>query len=195
MKKSDITDLLSFHLGSIPSSFLVDRINLGSKILWVGWCSYSSTGIFTLLQEVASSGSISPMLRVTAKITTFDCWVSPLSQVSVWSWWCPTCPHHCQLQIPIYSHGHFLAFVSSSYVVPGSVIFYFHGVKEYKYGSKRAGSKRFWPGQNVGIESFEVPKSYCLLFSLLAGILNNNKLLITGLSTQFYILFFSLWCP
>jgi hypothetical protein len=47
-----------------PSSvpvFFVDRINLGLKVLWVGWCLYRSTGIPVWLQEVSFSGSILPM--------------------------------------------------------------------------------------------------------------------------------------
>jgi hypothetical protein len=32
-------------------TFLVDRINFGSKVLWVCWCSYSSTGVSAWLQE------------------------------------------------------------------------------------------------------------------------------------------------
>ena len=37
------------------------RINFGSKVLWMGKCACSSTGIPPWLQEVASSGSISPV--------------------------------------------------------------------------------------------------------------------------------------
>ena len=44
-------------------AFLVDRINFGLKVLWVGWCPYLSIGVPAWLQEVASLGSISPQLR------------------------------------------------------------------------------------------------------------------------------------
>ena len=40
-------------------AFPVDRINLRSKVLWVGWCIYSSTEGRAWLQDVASSVSIS----------------------------------------------------------------------------------------------------------------------------------------
>jgi hypothetical protein len=42
-------------------AFLVDRINFGLKVLWVGWSPFSFTGVPSWLQEVVSSGSISPM--------------------------------------------------------------------------------------------------------------------------------------
>jgi hypothetical protein len=49
----------SLSLCSIPvSAFLVDRINFGLKVLWVGWYIYSSIGVPAWLQEMASSGSI-----------------------------------------------------------------------------------------------------------------------------------------
>jgi hypothetical protein len=50
---------------SAPSpvpTLLVDRINTGFKVLWVGWSLYHSTGVPAWLQEVAYSGFISPML-------------------------------------------------------------------------------------------------------------------------------------
>ena len=50
-------------LSPVPA-FLVDSINFGLKVLWVGSCLYHSTGAPTWLQEVASSGSIYPMLGV-----------------------------------------------------------------------------------------------------------------------------------
>ena len=43
-------------------AFLIDRTNFGSKVLWMGWCPYLSTGGPAWLQEVASSGSISLLL-------------------------------------------------------------------------------------------------------------------------------------
>jgi hypothetical protein len=69
-------------------AFLVDRINFVLKVLWVGWCLYLSTMVPEWLKEVAFSGSIFPMLRVTDKVTPIDSWVPFLSQVSVSSWRC-----------------------------------------------------------------------------------------------------------
>jgi hypothetical protein len=46
---------------SIPE-LLIDRINFRLRVLWVGWCFYHFTGVPAWLQEVASSGSISPSL-------------------------------------------------------------------------------------------------------------------------------------
>jgi hypothetical protein len=52
----------SLSLCSIPGAvpaFLVERIHLGLKVLWVGWYLYNSTAVPAGLQEVvASSGSI-----------------------------------------------------------------------------------------------------------------------------------------
>jgi hypothetical protein len=45
----------------VVPAFLVDRINFGLKVLWVGWCLYCSTGIPAWLQEVAYLGLIPPM--------------------------------------------------------------------------------------------------------------------------------------
>jgi hypothetical protein len=53
---------LSFLLHAQVPEFLVDRINFMSKVLWVDWNTYHITGVPAWLQEVASSGSISPML-------------------------------------------------------------------------------------------------------------------------------------
>lgn len=47
-------------LSPVPA-FLIDRIHLGSKVLWVDSCLYFSTGVPAYLQEVTSSGSITPM--------------------------------------------------------------------------------------------------------------------------------------
>jgi hypothetical protein len=53
----------SLSLCSIPNPCTsVDRINLGSKDLWVGECPYCSPGVLVWLQEVASSDFISPIL-------------------------------------------------------------------------------------------------------------------------------------
>jgi hypothetical protein len=84
-------------LSPIPA-FLVNRVNLESKVLWVGWCPYHYIGVPAWLQEMTSSGSISPV-KVTPQLILFY----PLCQVSVMSWRCPL-PH--QLQIFIHSHGH-----------------------------------------------------------------------------------------
>ena len=73
-------------------TFLVDRINFGLNVLWVGWCPYQYFGIPAWLQEVASSGSISQMLWVTAKVTLISSWAPPSSQVFVMSWRCPQSP-------------------------------------------------------------------------------------------------------
>ena len=58
-------------------AFLVDRINFGLKVFWVGWCLYCFSRVPVSLQGVISSGSISPM------VTTTDSRASLLSQVSV----------------------------------------------------------------------------------------------------------------
>ena len=63
---------------SIPA-FLVDRMNFGEKVLWVDWCPYHSTGVPDWLQEVASSG----FMTILAKVTCTDSWESALSQVFV----------------------------------------------------------------------------------------------------------------
>ena len=57
---------LSFGLWSIPA-FLLDWISLGSKVLWVDWYPYPSTGIPTWLQEVASWGFMLSLLGFSAK--------------------------------------------------------------------------------------------------------------------------------
>ena len=54
--------ILSVSALSPVLPLLVDRINLGLKVLWVGWQLYQSNAISAWLQEVASSGSISPVL-------------------------------------------------------------------------------------------------------------------------------------
>ena len=51
----------SFVLCSIHA-FLLDRTNLGSKVLWVDWYPYPSTGDPAWLQEVAPLGSMSLLL-------------------------------------------------------------------------------------------------------------------------------------
>lgn len=66
--------------GPAPSPLpvcLVDRMNFGLEVVWAGWCSHRSTEVPAWLQEVASSGSISPVLCVTAKVTPIDSWILP----------------------------------------------------------------------------------------------------------------------
>ena len=58
-------------------AYLVDRVNFGSTILGVGWCPYCSIGIFAWLQEMASLGSIFPVLWGIAKVTPIYFWVPP----------------------------------------------------------------------------------------------------------------------
>jgi hypothetical protein len=88
----------------VPAIF-VDRINFGSKVLWVG-LSYWSTGVPVWLKEVSSSGSRSLMLWVTAKVTPIDSWVPPFCQVSIPSGRFPLPPYHCHLQMSIHFHGY-----------------------------------------------------------------------------------------
>ena len=53
----------SLHLCSILNPYIsLDRINLGLKVLWLGWCPYCSPGPLTWPQEAASPGFISPEL-------------------------------------------------------------------------------------------------------------------------------------
>lgn len=70
--------------------FFVHRINIGLNILRIVWCLYNFSGVTVWLQEVASKGSISPMLRVIAKVTSTDSSETILSQVSVSLWRYPT---------------------------------------------------------------------------------------------------------
>ena len=53
-------------------AFLVDKINVELKVLWVGWYLCHSTGVLAWQQEVASSGSISPVLWVTTEAIPID---------------------------------------------------------------------------------------------------------------------------
>ena len=55
----------------------LDRTYFGWKVLWVGWCPYPSSGDPTWLQEVASSGSISPLLGISPKVMCTDSWELP----------------------------------------------------------------------------------------------------------------------
>ena len=96
----------SLSLCAIPSP---DRTNLGLKVLWVGWCPCCCVGLTTQLQEVASSGSRSSMLFITAKATPIDSWMPFLSQVSILSYRCHSPlphPHQLQMYIPFHFHAH-----------------------------------------------------------------------------------------
>jgi hypothetical protein len=94
----------SLNLWSIPVFvFLVDRISYGLKFLWVGWCPYCSIGISSSQWEVASSGFISTVLWVTAKVIPTWHLTYPRSLSLPRRWSLP--PHACQLQIFIHSHG------------------------------------------------------------------------------------------
>lgn len=70
-----------FLLIFVPA-FLLNGTNVESKVLWVSWCPYPSTGCPAWLQEVASSGSMSPLLSIPAKVIRIDSWEPPPSQVS-----------------------------------------------------------------------------------------------------------------
>ena len=57
-----------FLLHLYPSADLVGKTNCWWKVLWLSWCSNSSVGSCTWLQEMVSSGSIfsiSGSLRIT----------------------------------------------------------------------------------------------------------------------------------
>lgn len=51
-----------FPFPSPTSAFLVDRISIRSKVLWVGCCPYLCTRVPAWPQEAASPASISPVL-------------------------------------------------------------------------------------------------------------------------------------
>jgi hypothetical protein len=92
---------LSLSLFSILHPCISCRQNkFWAKILWVGWCPYRSTGVSAWLQEVASSGSISPMLWGPVKVTPLIFWVPPLSQVSGMSSRCPHLPNPTSCRFP-----------------------------------------------------------------------------------------------
>lgn len=87
-------------------AFLTYRINLGLKVLCIDRCLYCSSGVPAWLQDMASSGSISPMRWVTDKVTPIDSWVPPLYQVPALSSGCLSPTPSCQLQISIHSNVH-----------------------------------------------------------------------------------------
>jgi hypothetical protein len=76
----------SYCLAS-PSVFIY--ISFTSKVLWVDWWPYSSTGGPAWQQEVATSGSISLLLGLSAKVILIDYWKPSTSQVSGASGTCP----------------------------------------------------------------------------------------------------------
>lgn len=78
------------------STFLGGRINLGLKVLWLDWCPCHYTGVHAWLE--ASSGSISPLPWVSAKVTSTDSWEPPYPRSLARPWDVPT----QQLQIAIY---------------------------------------------------------------------------------------------
>ena len=66
-------------LNSSPMTvFLLDSINFGLTVLWVGLYPYQST-VSSRLQKVSTLGCISSMLEVIAKVIPIDSWATPLS--------------------------------------------------------------------------------------------------------------------
>jgi hypothetical protein len=63
-------------------AFLLNSNNSGSKILKIGERSNPSTGGLAYLLEVVSSGSISLLLGILAKVIHIESWVPLTSQVS-----------------------------------------------------------------------------------------------------------------
>jgi hypothetical protein len=95
-----ISSVASYWLGHSTSScsifvpeFLFDRTNFGLKVLWVGWYLHPSIGRSVWLLEVASSGYMSPMLGILAKVTHIDSWEPPPFQVSGLTRDSPHTPH------------------------------------------------------------------------------------------------------
>jgi len=87
---------------SVPA-FLLDRANLGSKGLWVDWYPYPSTRSLTWLQEMDSSGSMSPLLGFLAKVPHIHSW-EPNSQSQVTGTSKDSShPHPWQVQVSIHS--------------------------------------------------------------------------------------------
>jgi hypothetical protein len=70
----------SFSVWSIfVPAFLLDSTNFGSKVLWVSWCHYCFTVGPAWIQEMASSGSMSQLLDILAKVTRNYSWEPPTS--------------------------------------------------------------------------------------------------------------------
>jgi hypothetical protein len=56
---------LSFLSFSAPTlQYFLDRTNFGSKVWWVGWCTYTSIVGPAWLQKMTNSGYMSPLLRI-----------------------------------------------------------------------------------------------------------------------------------
>ena len=99
--------LLVFHSPVFALSpvlaFLVTSVSMGLNICWVCMWLYHSLGVPALLQEIASSGSISPMKWVIAKVNSIESWMPCLSQVLMM----PSSPPHPSLfWISFHFHGH-----------------------------------------------------------------------------------------
>ena len=91
---------LAIPLVSAPSlvpAFPLDRINFGLRVLKVCWCLYCFSRVPVWLQAVISSGFISPVQWVTAKITLID--------PCPWSLTCPgDAPHLLTMPPPAHSY-------------------------------------------------------------------------------------------
>lgn len=68
-----------YHL--YPSTFCRWK-NCRLKFLWLGWYPNPSTGCLAWLQEMANSGSISPLWGVLTRFISVDCWEFSLHLVS-----------------------------------------------------------------------------------------------------------------
>jgi len=78
---------LSQVLSSMPA-FLVGRINLGLKVLWVSWCSYSSIGFC-----MDTGGGFFRFHIPSVVSPSQSSWAPSLAKISVSCWTCPqTCP-------------------------------------------------------------------------------------------------------
>ena len=76
-------DGLFFSLCSnFVSAFPLDRKNSGSEILLMGRWPHASTRGHVYLLEVVSSGSISPLLGISAKVIPIGSWEPLTSLVS-----------------------------------------------------------------------------------------------------------------
>ena len=74
-------DCFSFSLCSIFFPVPLYRNNSGQIFEMGGWSHHSTEGSVYLL-EVASSGSISPLLGISAKVIPIESWEPLTSQVS-----------------------------------------------------------------------------------------------------------------
>lgn len=69
-------DLIQLHL---YPAHVVGRTNSGSKVLWLGWWPNPSIGRLAWFQDVAGSGSTSPIARVLARVIRTESWEFLLS--------------------------------------------------------------------------------------------------------------------